>query len=498
MREHAPLTPTPLPTKRREWGIEKSPKSRRSLRGRLLWWYTGLLFVVVASFGGILFFRAWTGRWQEIDGQLEAGTLYLDASLRGFPPNELDGKGPGPKKGPPPGWPRDKKLAELKLPRELTHGGGEEVYFAVWRGNGMPLKMVGLPEGVGPHDVRHVPSHPVLVDREDRREAWMKGPNGSRIVVGRVVTADRLALFAFAGQLVGAGAVVLLLGAVLGWFLSARIVRPLEAISATAASMSASNLGQRLETGKVDAELAKLAGVLNSLFARLESAFERQRQFTADASHELRTPLAILRSQAELTLSRPRDPEEYRQCLETVVAAATRMTGLVEGLLTLARADAGRLDLPRLPVELDRTVQESIDLLQPLAREKEITLTAALLPVVVFGDERALGQVVNNLIDNALRHNRVGGKVEIMVKGMEGRGVLAVSDDGPGIPEEDRPRIFERFYRVDRARARTSGGTGLGLAICQAIVRGHGGRIALIHSRLGGACFEVELPLAGE
>src|SRR5262249_46143957 len=155
-----------------------------------------------------------------------------------------------------------------------------------------------------------------------------------------------------------------------GWLISARILRPVAAISATASAISATNLSQRLDPQAVDRELAELAGVLNAMFDRLEAAFERQARFTADASHELRRPLAVLRSHAELALSRPRSAEEYRQTLETCLRAEGRMTALVEGLLTLARADAGKLDLLRQPVDLRQVTEESVALFRPLAEGK--------------------------------------------------------------------------------------------------------------------------------
>jgi heavy metal sensor kinase len=322
------------------------------------------------------------------------------------------------------------------------------------------------------------------------------GPRGTRILVGRPVGREQADLAAFAWQLAGAGAAVLAAGLAGGWVISARILRPVAAISATASAISATNLSERIDAGKVDRELAELAGVLNAMFDRLEAAFERQARFTADASHELRTPLAILRSHAELALSRPRTPDEYRETVETCLGATRRMTALVEGLLTLARADAGKLELRRQPVDLRHVVEEGVALFEPLAEGRGVSLAASLAPANVTGDPDRLGQVLTNLLSNAVQYNRPGGAVRVELGVAAAEAVLSVSDTGCGIPEGDRPHIFERFYRVDKARSRASGGNGLGLAICKSIVEAHGGTIGFETKPGQGSTFWVRLPCA--
>jgi heavy metal sensor kinase len=335
---------------------------------------------------------------------------------------------------------------------------------------------------------------PQLLQRGQYREAALLGPGGTVVLVGRSVGKEAAEQRAFGWQLAGVGLVVLAVGLAGGWLVSARILRPLAAISATASAISAANLAGRIDTGAVDRELAELAGVLNAMFGRLEAAFERQSRFTADASHELRTPLALLQSHAELALSRPRTAAKYRQTIEACLRAAGRMTGLVEGLLTLARADAGKLDLRREPVNLRELVEESIAHFQPLAAGKQVSLAARLEPADVTGDGLRLGQVVTNLLSNALQYNRPGGEVLVQLRTEDGEALLLVKDTGCGIPEEDCPNLFERFYRVDKARSRASGGNGLGLAICQSVVEAHGGTIGF-ETKVGqGSTFWVRLP----
>ncbi len=503
---------------------------RRSIRWRLQLWYGLVLLAVVAGFAGILYARVRSARLLEVDADLEAAAYYLDANLRRFPPHDLLGQPapdrpppdedngpfdhpppppPGRLKGerPPPHPPRDPRrltperlLADLVLPRRPDPPGAPrrpaETYFAIWRENDTILKADNLPEGVVPPQLPEPPEprRPRLAQRGDYHEAVLLGPFQTRILVGKSVSRELAEVRAFAWQLAGVGGVVLALGLAGGWLVSARILRPVAAISATASAISATNLSDRIDAEAVDRELAELARVLNAMFDRLEAAFERQARFTADASHELRTPLAIIRSNADLALARPRSAEEYRDTVETCQRASNRMTALVEGLLTLARADAGKLDPQRQHVALGPLVEECVHQLRPLAQGKNVTLQADLAPVEVTGDPVRLAQVVTNLLGNAVQYNRPGGAVHIRLEAGEAGAVLSVRDTGVGIPEEDRPHIFERFYRVDKARARTSGGNGLGLAICKSIVEAHGGTIGF-ETRAGeGTTFWVRLP----
>src|SRR5262249_3147818 len=237
--------------------------------------------------------------------------------------------------GPPMGPPnREQLLRDLVLPEHL-HPPGEgpppvRCYFAVRRSDGTLLKAAGIPPEITTQEIAERPrSGPRPHQRGEFREWTMRGPHGTTITVGRSVRREVDDLRSFAWQLTGAGVVVLAVGLAGGWVISARILKPIAAISATASTMSETSLSERIDTTKVDRELLDLAEVLNETFARLQAAFERQVRFTADASHELRTPLAIMRSQAELTLGRSRTPEELREALKTCLSASTRMTELV-------------------------------------------------------------------------------------------------------------------------------------------------------------------------
>ncbi|MFO0926487.1 MAG: ATP-binding protein [Gemmataceae bacterium] len=501
-----------------------------SIRWRLQLWYGLILLTVVVGFAGILYLRVRQGRLGEIDGHLIGGARMLEGTLRGFRPHEVHGELP-PGLAEPPGWvdppgrpqPKDRPpyplpkrglppraeekrpppfgpgrlLAELHLPEEVERFGRptERIYYAVWRPDGALLtSSTGFPTEEPMPDVPDRGGEPLIVQQGPYREVHLHGPHGTTILVGKQVARELGDLRAFAWQLAAIGVVVLGVGLAGGWAMSSRIVRPIAAISATASAISAANLSERIATDRVDQELAELGGVLNATFDRLQQAFERQVRFTADASHELRTPLAIIRTQAELALARPRPAAEYREAIETCLRASRRMTSLVEALLTLARADAGRLDLTREPVDLATVATESVDLIRPLADSKRITLTIDAAPAAVLGDAGRLAQVVTNLLSNAIQYNRPGGEVRVAVRRRGPEATLTVADTGAGIPEVDQPHLFERFYRVDRARSRTVGGNGLGLAICRSIVEAHAGVIRCDSAAGVGTTFEVTLP----
>jgi heavy metal sensor kinase len=342
------------------------------------------------------------------------------------------------------------------------------------------------------------PPQPSIWQRGQYRETAVRKPDGSVILVGKSIESELAKLHAFGWQLAVSGGVVLVVGLLGGWLISTRIVRPIAAISTTASAISVTNLSRRIDTKTLDRELVGLANVLNEMFGRLEAAFERQARFTADASHELRTPLAVLHSHAELALARPRSPEDYRDTLKACLGASARMRSLVDGLLTLARADAGCLEVEYKRVDLRIVVEEVTAQYEIQAEETGIALSALLppRPVLVSGETTFLARVAANLVANALRHTPAGGQVGLSLSTKGDHAILTVADTGSGIPEEDQPRIFERFFRVDKARSRASGGSGLGLAICKSLVEAHHGSIDFTSQVGCGSTFRVRLPLA--
>jgi len=379
----------------------------------------------------------------------------------------------------------------------------DKPFFLLRRSDGGTIKAVGeYPDR--PELTATTPADGLVRYRQwaDVREAVLTTPLGTQIIAGRSVRREQDQLNRLVLLLAGTGAGVLAFGLAGGWFLSRRVVRPIGVMSAAAESLSATHLSGRIQVDRVPSELGLLAQVLNAAFARLESAFLQQARFTADASHELRTPLSVIHSHAELALSRERSNEEYRQTLATCLKVSGRMRSLVESLLLLARADAGGLELAPRPFDLREVVQDCVDLLTPLAQQIGIDLQMALDPVEVNGDPSRIAQVVTNLISNAIRYNHAGGMVQVSTEWAHstslgqagGTAVLTVADTGMGIAPEDQPRVFERFFRADKARSRKVGGSGLGLAICKSIVDAHGGSIAFSSLHGQRTTFVVRLP----
>jgi heavy metal sensor kinase len=287
---------------------------------------------------------------------------------------------------------------------------------------------------------------------------------------------------------------VLALGMAGGWWVATRAIRPIDEISATAVKIAGGDLSQRINASDTESELGRLAGVLNSTFARLDAAFAHQVRFTSDASHELRTPVSVILSQTQTALSRERGAEEYRATLEACQRAAQRMRRLIESLLELARLDAGQEPMKHQPFDLSRVARDSVELVRPLAAERGMEIQCDLPAVGCVGDPERVSQVVTNLISNAIHFNQEHGQVRVATRSENGTAFLTVADTGVGIPPEDLPHIFERFYRVDKSRSRIQGKTGLGLAICKAIVEAHSGTIEVTCKPGAGTTFEVRLP----
>jgi len=278
-------------------------------------------------------------------------------------------------------------------------------------------------------------------------------------------------------------------------FLADRLLRPLSHMNAGAREISGRNLNRRLPVANPDDELGRLATTLNDLFDRLERSFRNQQRFIGDASHELRTPLAAMRAELEVALRRGRSPAEYRDALESALDETQRLSRMAERLLFLAQSDAGELPVQWGDVRLDSLGRRVIDKLGTLAGEKGLYLSLEdLAPAATRGDPELLEQLAFILVENAVKYTPEGGRVRL-ASGADGASAwLEVADTGPGIPEAHLPHLFERFYRVDKARSRALGGSGLGLSIAHSIVRAHGGAID-VDSRPGaGTRFRVTVP----
>jgi signal transduction histidine kinase len=292
---------------------------------------------------------------------------------------------------------------------------------------------------------------------------------------------------------------LLAIGALGGFMLARRSLAPVSAMAKQASAISINNLHERLPVGGGD-ELVGLASVVNGLLDRLERSFEQQRRFVTDASHELRTPTAVVRAEADVTLSREhREEPEYRESVLVIQDAARRLTRIVDDLFLLSRADSGHLVVRKESLYLEDLVHDATRAVTSVALQRGVEIDVREVTEAPFdGDADLLGRLLLNLLDNAIKYSTAGAAVSVALQRHNGQYEIRVADSGPGIPAAAHERVFERFYRVDSARSRaeasTTSGAGLGLAIARRIAEVHEGTVDIAESRPGHTEFLVTLP----
>lgn len=346
------------------------------------------------------------------------------------------------------------------------------------------------PNGSGTPHARTVPDITVGDDGAWRAVAVPAGTHHNPMTVYVAMSTEdidhSLAKLTFGLATTVPSTVALLTGVV--WLLTGRALRPVDSLRTQTAEITASDLGRRLDVPPAEDALGRLAKTFNDLLARLEATTRRQRGFVADAAHELRSPLSTLHTRLEVAVSRP-DTTDWRSLAPTLLQETDRLSRLVDDLVQLARLDA-RPRLRKRPVDLDEIVFTEVG--EARQRTSLVIDQRAVSAARVHGDRDALARVVRNLLDNALRH--AATRIDIRLYVLDGTANLVVADDGPGIPAADRQRVFERFTRLDQARARDTGGSGLGLAIVRDIVTAHHGS-AHIESNHPGARIVVRIPV---
>ncbi|MBI4287843.1 MAG: HAMP domain-containing protein [Chloroflexi bacterium] len=448
----------------------------KSVKFRLTVWYLAVIVALLLVFGGVSYFLLSQNLHRSLEGALRNRVTSLQTGL------EVGGG----------------RVTFVEQPNELVL-----VYSAtgaLLQRSGPAMELTGI-EGLVEQALAGRNSFSTLAARggEEVRfhSATVNFGFGNRIaiLVGRPTTEIKNVLRTFRYVEGFSGLTVLLLVGVGGLFLAGRTLRPVDRITRTAQEIGESDLSRRINVAGED-ELGRLASTLNRMIERLEAAFNRQRQFTADASHELRTPLAVMQAESTLALSKERTESEYRKSLELVSLESGYMSSLIDKLLFLARADAGKEPLELEKVNMTGLLEELSADVEALAREKGPQFKLGPLEdATVRGDRVKLRQLLLNLLENAVRYTPGGGSISATVATEGDMAVVTVSDTGIGISAEHLPHIFERFYRVDKARSRADGGAGLGLAIARYIAEVHGGRIEVESEPGKGSAFRVMLPL---
>ena len=477
-----------------------------SVRLRLTLWYTAVLAIVLVALSLITYFIFWQSTAQRTDADLvelsNAFLTTLDAEIN-------DRSGPDPFK--------------LAAQVAITEHRFRDHVFAIFDADGnLILSSLDVPQAVSSSDAARAG----LLDSASFRRFF-----DAAFVSGRYfgkVRANKSGYRAFARRFSAGGKqgtlvilqslhaqqemlaevtatfawvipIALLLASGGGYFLARKSLAPVVAMSSQAGRIGAANLHERLAVVNERDELGQLAKSFNSLLDRLSQSFERQQRFMADASHELRTPVAILRGEAEVALSQKvRSAEEYRESLDALHHESERLTHIVEDLFTLTRADAGQYPIQPREFYLDELIAECVRSARTLALAKKISLDVEdLAEFPLRADEPLIRRMILNVLDNAIKYSPEGGRVTVACRLIGHEYALSITDTGPGIPAELQARIFERFFRADKARSHSeddAGGAGLGLAISRWIAEAHHGRLELTRSDSSGSTFTSFLP----
>ena len=439
---------------------------RESLRVRLVLWYALVLTLVVVLYGGAVVYQSWQAAMEGVDTELQRYAREVSKALK----------------------PVDGGRYDLELPTDAEayffRSEGARPYYVIWSRTGELVDRSAPDLHVG---LQGTPA-------DGRREVSVQADGGATVLVGRDINDLRLERWDLFWDVVLAGVLTLVVAIFGGWFVAGRALAPIKRISRTARAMSAGDLSARIAVESTESELEQVASTLNEAFDRLRLAVEQERRFMADASHELRTPISVLRAETEWALDRERSPQQYKDALAVCRRAAHRMQDIAERLLTLVRAEAAPDPEDLTPVAMRSLLDDVVKWLTPMAQERDVRLTVTGDPFTVNGDAEQLREALNNVIANGILYNKPGGSVAISTRRLGGTARIEIVDTGVGIPADAVTRIFERFFRVDRARSRDTGGSGLGLSIARTIFVAHGGDITCT-SELGvGSAFVISLP----
>jgi len=458
-------------------------QARQTIRVRLTLWYVALLALILLAFSGAVYIGLARSLQAEADWRLTMAAQQTLAVV------ELEGNR------------LDEPVSSEQLPTgtlmSVYNGRGQRL-FSTDRGRLLPALSRDEVQAVvqGPWSVSTLQASDGVEWRLLTAPVLDSGRPSGALQVARAQPEVAAALQQLQALLALAIPATLVVASAGGLFLAGRALGPIDRLTREAQAIGADDLTRRLDPPPHEDEVGRLARTFNGMLDRLEQAFRRQRQFTADAAHELRTPLAMLASQVDVVLEWPRRATDYQEALANMREDISRMNALLSEMLTLARADAGQELLNRERLDLATLVDDVVTAMTPLAETGGVGLThISGADIVVEGDQTRLTQLLINLMDNAIKYTPAGGSVTVTARQHDAWAILEVADTGVGIEPEHLPYLFERFYRADPARARAAGGVGLGLAISQWVVQAHGGTIAVASQPGRGTTVTVRLPL---
>ena len=462
-----------------------------SLRTRLALSFTGILATLLAALG-LVYYRALA---QQLDAEATVDLGEITSAMHGFLLFDADGP---------------TLVYDRNDPDEAGFIERASRYYQIYDvATGRRLVASAAIESLALHytleEIRAFGTHPQIQDVQTDRgrirlsTGWINpAPGASYLLqVGLSLDGVDAALRRFLWLSLLSVPLSLIVAAVVGRWLAARALAPLSRVSAATRAIDVRDLKGRLPVRGTGDELDRVAEAFNETLARLEQAVGDMKQFSTALAHELRTPLAILRGEAELALTEHRSPVEYRRGLASQIEELDRLTRLISQLLTLARAEAGEILLAHDRVDLSSLALSLAEQLEPVAQSKQVTLTCdAAEGISVMGDAGWLERLVLNLLDNAIKFTRAGGRVIIGVSSGSHQAVLQVRDTGIGINAEALPHIFERFYQADPSRSRGAEGVGLGLSLARWIAHRHGATIEATSQPGEGTTVTVRMPLA--
>ena len=492
----------------------------RSIRLTLTLWYVGILAVILCLFGWILYKSVAANLTSEIDEVLASKADAISDAIFGYFQAKWEAKHliqPSPSSSQAAQLSREieKEIKTGKFDALVTHWAqemseldpSERIRIIDWSGQllyetraftalGIPLTKSAVAEaqrGKTVYETFNLPNWRIRVIVYPIIE---NGQNLYFVQTASILRQADLSLEQLRTWLLGLIPLTLVFASAIGWFLAKYALKPIGGMIEQAQQIGAEQLHERIYVPKTGDELEQLATTFNDMLARLERTFKRLRQFSAAASHELRTPLTVMKGELEVALRARRDPDEYERVLKTQLEALNEMVGIVEQLLTLARSEEGEEAVEWQPVELKALVRQASEMWRKVADEKGIRLKIlAQESVWVRGEKHLLERLVANLLDNAIKHTPSKGFIGLQVWNNEENACFVVQDTGPGIAQDELPKIFDKFFRKSSAGDRGRS-TGLGLGLCRWIVEAHQGQIEVSSSLGKGTTFTVWLPLS--